>query len=78
MIVFLAGAVEFIANVDADGAPPDLTRVIEGAVGDIVDFLFVAVPAVEVLLHRCAMEDMIERRRCCSAFSMACRMIFGR
>ena len=59
--MFLAGSVELIADIDADGALPDLTRVIEVAIGDIIDFLLVSVPAVEILLHRCTVHDMIAR-----------------
>ena len=50
-IVFLAGAVEFVSDVDAYRVPSDFARVIERALGSIADFLFVAVPAVEVFLH---------------------------
>ena len=50
-VVFLAGAVELVADIDADRAPPDFACVIEGALGGVVDALLVAVPAVEVLLH---------------------------
>jgi hypothetical protein len=60
-IVFFAGAVQLIADIHADCAPPDLARVVEGAVSGIIDFLLVPVPAVEILIHRCAMEDMIAR-----------------
>ncbi len=53
-IVFFAGAVEFVADVDANGAPPDFSCMIEGPGGGIINVLFVPVPAVEILLHTMA------------------------
>src|SRR5205085_1770241 len=52
-IVSFTGAVELVADVDTDSAPPDLARVIEGPVSVVIDFLFVAVPTIEVFLHKC-------------------------
>ena len=50
-IVLLAGAIELVADIDADGAPPDFARVIEGAIGAGVDPLLAAVPTIEVFQH---------------------------
>lgn len=49
--VVLAGAVNLVADVDADRAPPDLSRVIERPRGGLVNVLLAAIPSVKVLPH---------------------------
>jgi len=47
----LAGAVKFVPDIDPTCAPPDFASVIKRPFCLVVDFLFSAVPAIEVLRH---------------------------
>ena len=51
-IMFLAGTVKLVADVDANRTPPYFASVIEGSCAPRVDSLLALAPAVEILLHR--------------------------
>jgi hypothetical protein len=62
-IVFFARAIQLVANVNANCAPPDFAGMIERPLTKRMQRSLVSAPAVEVLLHT-RVVGIITRRDC--------------